>query len=329
MLIPFLNGLMGNDYANIEYVNKKFNNLLHEMGVESEKEIDLSIKKQPNYRNIVLLVYNLSRAEFNSREFLINEINSIREIQKDVLYTDRKKVSQEEDQQGEAEEARERNRAAAENLKKLNRIDCGFDIKTYSQRFYPFSADSFHSKQINFKGFPQGLFSFGFERSIKCKLFWETDNEYSDGELDWPAINEKGLRTRYLYRDRNSYTHHVNHASVDALLKPKSWKNLLRALSSFYYVLRIAFVERIGHRGGSKVDIRSDDTFFQNLYLQLEVEEIYDVLTRLIQRKAGVAPKRWVIFDESKYDVRNPKTGRCKFLSVKSKEPEILRFWAL
>lgn len=309
MLIPFLNGLMGNDYANIEYVNKKFNNLLHEMGVESEKEIDLSIKKQLNYRNIVLLVYNLSRAEFNSREFLINEINSIREIQKDVLYTDRKKVSQEEDQQGEAEEARERNRAAAENLKKLNRIDCGFDIKTYSQRFYPFSADSFHSKQINFKGFPQGLFSFGFERSIKCKLFWETDNEYSDGELDWPAINEKGLRTRYLYRDRNSYTHHVNHASVDALLKPKSWKNLLRALSSFYYVLRIAFVERIGHRGGSKVDIRSDDTFFQNLYLQLEVEEIYDVLTRLIQRKAGVAPKRWVIFDESKYDVRNPKTA--------------------
>ena len=74
-------------------------------------------------------------------------------------------------------------------------------------------------------------------------------------------------------------------------------------------MLRIAFVERIGHRGGSKVDIRSDDTFFQNLYLQLEVEEIYDVLTRLIQRKAGVAPKRWVIFDESKYDVRNPKTA--------------------
>lgn len=309
MLIPFLNALMSGEYANIEYVNKNFNNLLHEMGVESEKEIDLSIKKQPNYRNIVLLVYNLSRAEFNSREFLINEINSIREIQKDVLYTDRKKVSQEEDQQGEAEEAREHNRAAAENLKKLNRIDCGFDIKTYSQRFYPFSADSFHSKKINFKGFPQGLFSFGFEHSIKCKLFWETDNEYSDGELDWPAINEKGLRTRYLYRDRNSYTHHVNHASVDALLKPKSWKNLLRALSSFYYVLRIAFVERIGHRGGSKVDIQSDDTFFQNLYLQLEVEEIYDVLTRLIQRKAGVAPKRWVIFDESKYDVRNPKTA--------------------
>ena len=309
MLIPFLNGLMDNEYANIEYINKNFKNLLHEMGVEAGKEIDLSIKKQPNYRIIVLLVYNLSRAEFNSREFLINEINSIREIQKDVLYTDRKKVSQEEDQQGDAEEAKEHNRVAAENLKKLNRIDCGFDLKTYSQRFYPFSAKSFLSKMISFKGFPQGLFSFGFEHSIKCKLFWETDNEYSEGELDWPVINERGLQTRYLYRDRNSYTHHVNHASVDALLQPKSWKNLLRALSSFYYVLRIAFIERIGRREGDRIDIRSDDTFFQNLYLQLEVEEVYDVLTRLIQRKAGVAPKHWAIFDESKYDVRNPQSA--------------------
>ena len=309
MLIPFLNGLMDNEYANIEYINKNFNNLLQEMGVVTEKEIDLSIKKQPNYRNIVLLVYNLSRAEFNSREFLINEINSIREIQKDVLYTDRKMVSQEELQQGDAEEAREHNRVAAENLKKLNRIDCGFDLKTYSQRFHPFSAESFHSKTIVFKGYPQGLFSFGFERRIKCKLFWETDNEYSEGGLNWSAINEKGLQTRYLYRDRNSYTHHISHASVKALLQPKSWKNLLRALSSFYYVLRIAFVERIGHRGGNRIDIQSDDTFFQNLYLQLEVEEVYDVLTRLIQRKAGITPKHWAIFDESKYDVRNPQTA--------------------
>lgn len=300
MLIPFLNGLMGNDYANIEYVNVNFNALLKKIGVENE--IDLSIDKVKDYRSIVLLVYNLSRAEFNNREFIINEINSIREIQKEVLHVDLKDVPKDEKYQAKAEEIKEYNKVSKRNLKKLKKIDCGFKLDTYSQSFYPFSASSFHSKEIWLKDNKQGLFSFGFEHRVDCKLIWETDNEYSDGELNWRVINERGLTTRYLYRDRNSYSHHSDHSSVNALMKPQNWANLLRALAYYYLLLRCRFWnERICYREG--YNIQEDDTFFQNLFLQSEVEDIYNILVSLVQESAGVIiSKPPVIFDENKYD---------------------------
>ena len=307
MLIPFLNGLMDNEYANIEYINKNFNNLLQEMGVVTEKEIDLSINKQPNYRNIVLLVYNLSRAEFNSREFLINEINSIREIQKEKLHVDLRDAPRGEKFQAKVEEIKEYNKVSKRNLEKLKKIDCGFKLYSYSQSFYPFSASSFHSKEIWLKGNKQGLFSFGFEHHVDCKLIWETDNEYSDGELNWRVINERGLTTRYLYRDRNSYTHHSDHSSVNALIDPKNWVNLLRALAYYYLLLRCPlWAKRICHREG--YNIQEDDTFFQNLYLQAEVEDIYNILVLLVQKQSGVSIlKPGKIFDESKYEKTSGK----------------------
>lgn len=300
MLIPFLNGLMGNDYANIEYVNENFNALLKKMGVENE--IDLSIDKLKSCKNVVLLVYNLSRAEFNSREFLINEINSIREIQKEKLHVDIKDVPRGEKFQAKAEEIKEYNKVSKRNLEKLKKIDCGFKLNSFSQSFYPFSASSFHSKEIWLKGNKQGLFSFGFEHRVDCKLIWETDNEYSDGELNWRVINERGLTTRYLYRDRNSYTHHSEHSSVNALMEPKNWANLLRALAYYYLLLRCyLWSERICLREG--YNIQEDDTFFQNLFLQSEVEDIYNILVSLVQESAGVIiSKPPVIFDDCKYE---------------------------
>ncbi|SHM92235.1 hypothetical protein SAMN05720472_2666 [Fibrobacter sp. UWR3] len=300
MLIPFCNGMIGNEYANIKYVNVNFNSILKKIGVENE--IDLFIDKVKDYRSIVLLVYNLSRAEFNSREFLINEINSIREIQKEKLHVDLKDVPRGEKFQAKAEEIKEYNKVSKRNLEKLKKIDCGFKLNSFSQSFYPFSASSFHSKEIWLKGNKQGLFSFGFEHRVDCKLIWETDNEYSDGELNWRVINERGLTTRYLYRDRNSYTHHSEHSSVNALMEPKNWANLLRALSYYYLLLRCRFwSERICLREG--YNIQEDDTFFQNLFLQSEVEDIYNILVSLVQECAGVIiSKPPVIFDAEKYN---------------------------
>ena len=300
MLIPFCNGLMSNEYADIKYINTNFNSILKKIGIDNE--IDLSIKKIKDYKNIVLLVYNLSRADFNSREFLINEINAIRELQKDVLHVDKKDVPKKEDDQTKAEKVKRYNKASKNNLKKLKKIDCGFKLGSYSQSFYPFSANSFHSKEIYLKGNKQGLFSCGFEHRIDCKLFWETDNEYSDGELDWPTINKRGLTTRYLYRDRNSYTHHADHSSVGALLNPEHWENLLRALAYYYLLLRCPmFSERIWFREG--YNIQEDDTFFQNFYLQSEVEDIYNIIVLLVQKKFGITIlKPGKIFDENKYD---------------------------
>lgn len=300
MLIAFCNGMMGNEYADIEYVNTNFNSILKKIGVENE--VDLSIDKIKDYKNIVLLVYNLSRAEFNSREFIINEINSIREIQKEVLHVDLKDVPKGEEYQVKAKKIKEYNKTSRNNLKTLKLIDCGFKLNTYSQSFYPFSTKSFHSKGIYLNDIKQGLFSFGFEHRVDCKLIWETDNEYSDGELNWRIVNERGLTTRYLYRDRNSYTHHTDHSSVSALMNPKNWENLLRALAYYYMLLRgKMWSERVAHRGG--YNIQEDDTFFQNLFLQSEVEDIYNILVLFVQENAGVPiSKPPVIFDSNKYD---------------------------
>lgn len=300
MLIPFCNGMIDNEYANIKYVNVNFNSILKKIGVENE--IDLFIDKVKDYRSIVLLVYNLSRAEFNSREFLINEINSIKKIQEEKLHVDIKDVPRGEKFQAKAEEIKEYNKVSKRNLEKLKKIDCGFKLNSFSQSFYPFSASSFHSKEIWLKGNKQGLFSFGFEHRVDCKLIWETDNEYFDGELNWRVINERGLTTRYLYRDRNSYSHHSDHSSVNALMKPQNWANLLRALAYYYLLLRCRFwSERICYREG--YNIQEDDTFFQNLFLQSEVEDIYNILVSLVQESTGVIiSKPPVIFDENKYD---------------------------
>ena len=100
MLIPFCNGMMDNEYANIEYVNTNFNSILKKIGVENG--IDLSIDKIKDYKSIVLLVYNLSRAEFNSKEFLINEINFIRELQKKKLRIDIRTIPTDEKEQARA-----------------------------------------------------------------------------------------------------------------------------------------------------------------------------------------------------------------------------------
>lgn len=300
MLVPFCNGMMSNEYANIEYINTNFKAILKKIGVENE--IDLSVDKINDCKNIVLLVYNLSRAEFNSREFIINEINSIREIQKDVLHVDLKDVPKGEKYQAKAEEIKEYNKSSKINLKKLKQIDCGFILNTYSQSFYPFSSKSFHSKVISLNGNKQGLFSLGFEHRVDCKLIWETDNEYSDGELNWRIVNERGLTTRYLYRDRNSYTHHSDHSSVNALMNPKNWENLLRALAFYYMMLRgKMWSERVCHRDG--YNIQEDDTFFQNLFLQSEVEDVYNILVLLVQENAGISiSKPPVIFDENRYE---------------------------
>lgn len=306
ILIPFYKGLMNNEYADIKYVNANFNKLLKKIGVKNE--IDLSIDKIKDYKSIVLLVYNLSRAEFNSREFLINEINSIREIQKNILHVDKRKPTEEENEQTTAEDEEEYNRLSNENHLKLKKIDCGFEIKTYSQKFAPFSAESFQEKIIDLNGYKQGLFSNGFEHQIKCKLFWETDNEFlKNGAFNWPKINKKGLTTRYLYRDRNSYTHHSDHSSVKALLDPKNWKNLLRTLSHYYLLLREMWCDRINHRKG--YNIQQDDNFFQNLYLQFEVDEVYRIVTLLVQEKKGIPPKPWKIFDENKHEVTVENSG--------------------
>ena len=59
--------------------------------------------------------------------------------------------------------------------------------------------------------------------------------------------------------------------------------------------------ERVAHRGG--YNIQEDDTFFQNLFLQSEVEDIYNILVLFVQENAGVPiSKPPVIFDSNKYD---------------------------
>ena len=289
VLKPFKNGTLGNEYGKISYVNKMFNDLLKKRGVDNE--INLSINDTKDFWGTILLIFNLSRIEPVSKEYLINEINYIREKQLELLHVDLKHPNNNEEEQCENADIDSYNEQSLNNRKKLKKIDCGFVLRTYAQKIYPLSLFAFRDK---------GVFLRGFERKITCKLFWETDNVYTQigtrESLDWFSINKSGLTTRYLYRDRNAYYHHKGYASVVALLKPQRWKQLLFALGEFYVLLiGELWSQRIGY--DENEGIQKDDFFFQNKFLQLEVEHIYYDLTMLIQKKYDVSPKVFGIFD--------------------------------
>ena len=289
VLKPFKNGTQKNEYGKISYVNKMFNDLLKKRGIDNK--INLSINDVKDFWGIILLIFNLSRIEPVSKEYLINEINYIREKQLELLHVDIKHSNNNEEEQCENTDIDSYNEQSLNNRQKLKKIDCGFVLRTYAQKIYPLSLFAFRNK---------GVFCSGFERKITCKLFWETDNVYiqkgTKESLDWLSINKSGLTTRYLYRDRNAYSHHKSYASVNALLKPQRWKQLLLALGEFYLLLiGEIWAQRIGYDDGD--GIQKDDFFFQNKFLQLEVEHIYYDLTMLIQKNYEVPPKIFHIFD--------------------------------
>lgn len=292
VLKPFRKGTLENDYGKISYVNKMFNNLLKKRGIDNE--INLAIKDVKDYWGIILLIFNLSRIEPVSKEYLINEINYIREKQLELLHIDIKHPNNNEEEQCENADIDSYNEQSLKNRKILKKLDCGFILRNYAQKIYPLSLFSFRDK---------GVFCSGFERRIICKLFLETDYVYTQKgtreSLDWFSINKTGLTTRYLYRDRNAYSHHKRYASVNALLKPQRCEQLLFALGEFYLLLiGELWAQRIGYDDGH--GIQEDDFFFQNKFLQLEVEHIYYDLTMLIQKEYEVPPKIFQIFDYEK-----------------------------
>ncbi len=311
MSIPFLNATMDREYKDINKVNKWFNDLLKKIGVENE--VKLSLDKVKDYWSVILLAYNLSRIESASKDAIVNELNYIREQQINLLHIDIKDISKKEKDQNKIDEIRKYNDDSRMNHEKLRKIDCGFKIETFAQKFYPFTSSSFVKEGTQN---PKDYFIHGFERSIQCKCLWETDNEYfDDGSLDWVKINSKGLETRYLYRDRNAYSHHTKFANVKALLEPSNWKNLLIALSEFHLLLNTdLWVKRVGFRLNSPVDssIQNDDVFFQNIYLQNEAENLFDTLILYVQEKHGCTPRIFGIFDLQKYKEARPNGGDWK-----------------
>lgn len=288
ILVPFANGTLGNEYGQIAYINKMFNGILEKFGVKNK--IDLSIDKHKDYWGIILLTFNLSRTE-HSKEYLFNIINYLKEKQINSLHIDTKRPDNREDYQCDIDDIDEYNEQSLRNRLKLKELDCGFCLEKYAQRIYPLSLKGFLKR---------GVFLNGFERKITCKLFWETDNEFTrkgtKESLDFPSINRKGLTTRYLYRDRNAYSHHTGLANVISLLKPRNWESLLKVLGDFDYLLNgKLWAQRLAYLGG--YGTREDDFFFQNKFLQLEVEKTYYDLTMLIQRKYGVEQKVFQIYD--------------------------------
>lgn len=311
MSIPFCNATMDQEYKDINKVNKWFNDLLKKIGVENE--VNLSLDKVKDYWSVILLAYNLSRIEPASKDAIVNELNYIREQQKSLLHIDIKDISKKEKDQNKIDEIRKYNDDSRMNHEKLRKIDCGFKIETFAQKFYPFTSSSFVKEGTQN---PKDFFIHGFERSIQCKCLWETDNEYfDDGSLDWVKINSKGLKTRYLYRDRNAYSHHTKFANVKALLEPSNWKNLLIALSEFHLLLNTdLWAERVGFRLNSPVDssIQNDDVFFQNIYLQNEAENLFDTLILYVQEKYKCAPRIFKILDSQKYNETRCNGGDWK-----------------
>lgn len=291
VLIPFANGTLGNEYKEAAYISKMFNSILEKFGIKNR--IDLSVDNHKDYWGVTLLIFNLSRTEHN-KEYLFNIINYLREKQVNSLHIDIIRHDNREDCQCEVDDIDDYNEQSLKNRSKLQKIDCGFILEKYAQKIYPLSLSGFRNR---------GIFTKGFERKITCKLFWETDNEFSKKgtkeSFNWPLINKKGLTTRYLYRDRNAYSHHTGFANVISLLKPHNWENLLKVLGDFHYLLnRDLWAHRLTYLECDAIRIHKDVFFFQNIFLQLEVEKTYYDLTMLIQKKYGVEQKVFQIFDD-------------------------------
>jgi hypothetical protein len=174
---------------------------------------ELNVKKIKSNTLLVNLLINLSKTELNSKAGLINQINLLRETQKKFYPIDFNKNKQ----------------LARKNQKKIHAIDKGFKIPDFIQHIYPFSIPELYT--VN--GINNGPLLI---REVNCKLFYESDfHVYKQNsiQIDYKKTNALGLKTRYLFQDRNAATHYANQNNINNLLKPKNWKDLLYALEDF------------------------------------------------------------------------------------------------
>ena len=268
----------------------------------------------------LILLFNLSRIHRESREHLINLMNYLREYQKTVLPINRLKLYDDDGEKYTADEIENNRKKLKENLKTLSEIDCGFTVKNFWQDFYPFSSNEFFERlKVNQKTeipYVRGKTNF-FMRDLVCKFVSESDREYCNSyfSIDYEKCNKKSLTTRYLYKDRNVVTHFGEYDVIASLLKPKYWKNLIKAFFDIADLIDSIFREQtVGNP-----NIRHEPSYFESWYFMNELKELYNELTLRLQEAAGVL----ILETFSMYDADGNSQMERLFSKLKDKEERI------
>ena len=163
-----------------------------------------------NIKSSILLVFNLTKFLRQDTKWLVNEINSIKEIQEKKLpVLEHSKVYENLKSDTLSEKSENRN---DKSHRELSKIDSGFTI------------DNFMQKIPNFRNLI-------LCRKLTVKIFLEadvptrfTDNKYYREQYRHLQNN------KYAYFDRNMATHYAVFSKVEDLLKPYNFPDLLTSV---------------------------------------------------------------------------------------------------
>lgn len=214
LTVPFFEACSLDKWRETETVTSIFNRVAEILCFTNPSHTfdNFKINTEESNLALVMLIYNLSRTEIEARAAMKEQINFLREIQRQKLPLERSKANLEE---------------AKRNQEKMKEIDKGFKLNNFITQIYPFCGREFQE----FFTEPQMFF---LRRNFICKFACETDTVYFSNQetvTDYRETNRLGFSVRYLYKDRNMSTHHVRHSSVDNLMKTSNWRNLLYAFS--------------------------------------------------------------------------------------------------
>lgn len=282
---PFYDAIINGSWMSPKKQFSIYNNVAKEFdfeGFDFEKTFPFagfSFEALKDNWAIINLLYAVTRRQVDSKEFLLRQMNLLREKQK-------KKYPVNKDSKGIIHEVYK----AINSQKKLKKLDCGFKVKNFVQNFYPFSSVFFAER------FKSAML---LKRDVICKFIYETDFDIihvknSKGVLNYKEMNRKSLSTRYLYKDRNMATHFSLHSNVESLLNPKNWENLVYALCDFEEEILV----RIYDNDYAKHDYvynrhRDDPIFFVYHYINNELTDLLRILRMKLCEIAGIPFKLW------------------------------------
>lgn len=168
---------------------------------------------EPNDENIkssILLVFNLAKFLRQDAKWLINEVNSIKEIQdKKLPILEHSRVYENLKSDTLSETSENRN---DKNHRVLNKIDSGFTIADFRQKI-PNFKNLILSRQLTIKIF--------LDADVPTRY---TDNKYYREQYRHLQNN------KYAYFDRNMAIHYAVFSKVEDLLKPYNFPDLLTSI---------------------------------------------------------------------------------------------------
>lgn len=307
LIIPFFNACQDGSWNDRKSFSDLLQNVAEIFCFNDCKDCfkDFSIKTDESNFALINLLYNLSRTEDEAQRALKDQINYLRELQRQKLPVERKKDCIEK---------------AKENQKKLCCIDKGFKLKDFITQVYPFCDSSFSE-------YFGDMTTFMLHRDYDCKFVCETDTEYkneNETETDFRKTNEKGFTTRYLYKDRNMSVHYVKHSTVDTLLKPANWRTLLYAFcDSEKHLLNLLALTESNYYA-HPMDYpkpQKNPSVFILYYLIKENKRLYNEFIQKLYKTAGVSsfePEyKLYVFDEQKNSFRDNSENIIKTIESK------------